>query len=80
MTPTRRLLHYFNRFKAPFIAGGVCVIASAMFSLLKPLIIGNAVNELAGAVSRQMLIRYGVLLIVVAAFEGLFLYLQRWSW
>src|SRR5439155_11960061 len=29
-------------------------------------------------VSRQMLIRYGVLLIVVAAFEGLFLYLQRW--
>ncbi|HEY3054600.1 MAG TPA: ABC transporter ATP-binding protein [Thermoanaerobaculia bacterium] len=78
MTPTRRLLHYFNRYKVPLILGGLCVIGSAAFSLLKPLIIGNAVNELAKAVTRGTLIRYGLLLIGAAAFEGLFLYLQRW--
>jgi ATP-binding cassette subfamily B protein len=60
------------------ILGGLCVIGSAAFSLLKPLIIGNAVNELAKAVTRGTLIRYGLLLIGAAAFEGLFLYLQRW--
>jgi ATP-binding cassette subfamily B protein len=77
MTPTGRLLHYFDRYKVPLILGGLCVIASAVFSLVKPMIIGNAVNELAKAVTRQTLVRYGLLLIAAAAFEGLFLYLQR---
>ncbi len=78
MTPLRRLLHYFELYRMPLIAGGLCVIGSAGFSLLKPLIIGNAVNELAKAFSRQALVRYGLLLIGAAALEGFFLYLQRW--
>ncbi|HSP14406.1 MAG TPA: ABC transporter ATP-binding protein [Thermoanaerobaculia bacterium] len=78
MTPLRRLLHYFELYKTPLLMGGLCVIGSAVFSLLKPLIIGNAVNELAKAISRQAMIRYGLLLIGAAAMEGLFLYLQRW--
>lgn len=77
MTPNRRLLHYFALYRTPLIAGGLCVIGSALFSLLKPLIIGNAVNEVAKAVSRATLVRYGLLLLGAAAFEGLFLYLQR---
>ena len=78
MTPTRRLLHYFDLYKVPLIIGGVCVIGSAVFSLLKPLIIGNAVNELAKAITRQTLVKYGVMLVGAAAVEGMFLYLQRW--
>src|SRR5712691_4020569 len=78
MTPIRRLLTYFARHKASLITGGLCVLGSAIFSLLKPMIIGNAVNELAKVVSRSALIRYGLLLIGAAAIEGLFLYLQRW--
>jgi ATP-binding cassette, subfamily B, multidrug efflux pump len=78
MTPLRRLLHYFELYKSPLILGALCVIGSAVFSLLKPLIIGNAVNELATAITRQALVRYGLLLIGAAAMEGLFLYLQRW--
>ncbi len=78
MTPTRRLLHYFDLYKVPLSIGGLCVVGSAVFSLLKPLIIGNAVNEVAKATSRAVLVHYGLLLIVAAAFEGLFLYLQRW--
>jgi len=78
MTPIRRLLHYFDLYKWPLLLGGLCVIGSAVFSLLKPLIIGNAVNELAKAITRGVLIRYGLLLVGAAAVEGFFLYTQRW--
>ncbi len=78
MTPLRRLLHYLGRHKKSLLAGFVCIAISGVFSLAKPMIVGNAVNELARSVSRVMLIRYGLLLIGVAAVEGFFLYLQRW--
>src|SRR6185369_16973260 len=47
------------------------------FSLLKPIIVGSAVNELAKAVTRGALVRYGLLLVGAAVCEGLFLFLQR---
>src|SRR5919205_2736481 len=78
MTPLRRLLHYLGRHKKSLLAGFVCIAVSGGFSLAKPMIVGNAVNELAKAVSRGLLIRYGLLLVGVAAVEGFFLYLQRW--
>src|SRR5947209_6312940 len=78
MTPLRRLLHYLGRHRKPLLAGFACIAISGAFSLAKPMIVGNAVNELTKAVSRGLLIRYGVLLVGVAAVEGFFLYLQRW--
>lgn len=77
MSPLRRLLGYFARHKPALSLGALCVAASAAFSLLKPLIVGSAVNELAKAVTRGALIRYGLLLVGAAAMEGLFLFLQR---
>jgi ATP-binding cassette, subfamily B, multidrug efflux pump len=78
MTPIRRLLTYFARHKKSLTLGGLCVIGSAIFSLLKPAIVGGAVDELTKNVTREVLIRYGLLLVGAAAVEGLFLYLQRW--
>jgi ATP-binding cassette subfamily B protein len=78
MTPSRRLVHYFALYKTPLMLGGLCVIGSAAFKLVQPLIVGNAVNALAGAFTRQDLIRFGALLVGAAAVEGVFLYLQRW--
>lgn len=78
MTPLRRLLSYFARHKAALTWGGLCVLGSAIFSLMKPMIVGNAVNELATTITRGALIKYGLLLVGAAAVEGLFLYLQRW--
>lgn len=77
MTPTRRLLHYFRRYRRPLTAGALCVVGSAAFKLMQPLIIGGAVNELVTAVSRGTLIRFALLLVGAAAVEGIFLYLQR---
>jgi len=77
MTPLRRLLHYFAKYKRSLITGAACVVGSAVFSLLKPLIIGDAVNALGGTFTRAMLVRYGLMLIGAAVIEGIFLYLQR---
>jgi ATP-binding cassette subfamily B protein len=77
MTPLRRLLHYFDRHKTPLLLGGLCVLGSAAFSLLKPLIVGNAVDELSKAITRGTLVRYGLLFVAASAVEGVFLYLQR---
>lgn len=78
MTPLRRLLHYFELHKTALILGGLCVLGSACFSLLKPLIVGNAVDELSKALTRGALVRYGLMFVAASAIEGIFLYAQRW--
>jgi ATP-binding cassette subfamily B multidrug efflux pump len=78
MTPLRRLPHYFNRYKLPLTLGGLCVLGSAVFSLVKPAVVGNAVDVLAKASSRGALLRYALLFVGAAAIEGIFLYLYRW--
>jgi len=77
MTPIRRLLHYFGLYRRSLLIGAACVVGSAAFSLLKPLIIGSAVDHLGGAFTRASLVRYSLLLIGAAAVEGAFLFLQR---
>ncbi|HXI12137.1 MAG TPA: ABC transporter ATP-binding protein [Thermoanaerobaculia bacterium] len=77
MTSGRRLLHYLHRYRFTLSLGALCVLGSAAFSLAKPLIIGNAVDQLSTAITRHDLIRYGLLLVGASAIEGVFLYLQR---
>ena len=78
MTPSKRLLHYFARYKGALITGFLCVVGSSIFSLSKPLIVGNAVNELASRYGKDVLIRYALLYVGVAIGQGIFLYLMRW--
>ena len=78
MTPLRRLLHYFTLYKRRLLLGAVCVVGSSVFSLVKPLIIGDAVNTLASDFTRADLVRYGLMLIGASLIEGAFLYAQRW--
>jgi ATP-binding cassette subfamily B protein len=77
MTPLRRLLHYFGLHKGWLTLGAFCVLGSAIFSLVKPMLVGSAVDELTRAVSRGTMIRYALLYVGAAAIEGVFLYLQR---
>src|ERR1051326_4808377 len=78
MSPARRLLYYFGRYKRSLALGFICVVGSAAFSLLKPSIVGNAVDVLSQAFSRTALVKYGLLFVGAAAVEGSFLYAQRW--
>jgi len=77
MSPSRRLLSYFARHRKTFSLGALCVVGSAVFSLTKPLIVGNAVNVLQKQFEGADLIRYGLLFVGAAAIEGVFLFLQR---
>jgi ATP-binding cassette subfamily B protein len=77
MTPLKRLLSYFARYRKQLVLGALCVVGSAVFSLLKPLIIGDAVDALQGTFTRTTLAWFGLLLIGAACVEGLFLFLQR---
>lgn len=78
MSPLKRLLTYFVRYRWSMLAGGLCVVGSAFFSLVKPAIIGRAVDQLATAASRAAFVRYGLAYVAAAAVEGLFLYGYRW--
>ena len=78
MTPIRRLATYFVRHRKSLALGGLCVIGSAIFSLLKPAIVGGAVDVLSKAITREAMIRYSLMLVGASAIEGMFLYLQRW--
>ncbi len=77
MTSLRRLLLYFARCKGVLTLGAFCVLGSAVFSLVKPMVVGNAVDALTKAISRGAMIRYALLYVGAAAIEGAFLYLQR---
>lgn len=78
MTAAARLRRYFVLYRKRLIVGALCVLGSSVFSLLKPLIIGNAVNTLGGTFTQMTLVRYGLLLVGASTMEGIFLYLQRW--
>jgi ATP-binding cassette subfamily B protein len=77
MSPVRRLLGYFKRYQRTLTLGFICVVGSAVFSLMKPAIVGSAVDVLSRAFTRSELIRYGLYFVGAAAIEGAFLYMQR---
>ena len=78
MTPVQRLLSYFSRHRWALAAGGLCVIGSSIFSLAKPMVVGNAVDALRGNIASGTLVQYALLYLGVAVVQGVFLYLQRW--
>ncbi len=77
MPPLKRLIGYLERYRGRLLLGFLCLLGSAGFSLAKPLIVGNAVDVLNGDFTEQTLVKFGLLYVVVAAVQGVFLYLQR---
>jgi ATP-binding cassette subfamily B protein len=77
MTPVRRLLHYFSLRKKRLTWGTLSIVGSSVFSLLKPVIIGSAVDALTRGFSRGALVKYSLMLIGASIVEGTFLYAQR---
>lgn len=77
MPPLKRLLGYLGRYRGRLAIGFVCLLLSAGFSLVKPLIVGSAVDVLDDEFTREMLIRFGLLYVAASAIQGVFLYLQR---
>jgi ATP-binding cassette subfamily B protein len=77
MTPGRRLAGYFANYKTALVTGGVCVFLSSGFSLVKPLVVGRAVDVLRDELHPEVLTRFALLYLAAAVVQGVFLFLQR---
>jgi ATP-binding cassette, subfamily B, multidrug efflux pump len=77
VSPFRRLFSYVSRYRAKFIAGLACVIATRAVALAGPTVLGYAIDDLTRGVTRGKLAAYGTLLLGIGLVGGLFLFLQR---
>jgi len=71
------LFPYFRRYRGKLAWGLLSILAAAIFGLLSPLLIGRGVDTLKTAFTTGAVARYALLVIAVAAIQGVFTYLQR---
>jgi ATP-binding cassette subfamily B multidrug efflux pump len=77
MSPLRRLFPYVVRYRRKFIVGLSCVLVTRGVTLAGPMVLGYAIDDLTGSVTRGKLAGYGALLLAIGAVGGIFLFLQR---
>ena len=74
----RPLFPYLRRYRRSFIWGGISVVLSNGIWVLFPLVIERAIDGLNHDVTRQKILLYGSLIVLVAVLKGVFLFLTRW--
>jgi ATP-binding cassette subfamily B protein len=72
-----RLLPYVRRSQRAFVFGLVCAILATGISYLSPLVLGDAIDDLAGGGARARLWLDGALILAIAAAEGVCRFLMR---
>ncbi|HXI27615.1 MAG TPA: ABC transporter ATP-binding protein [Vicinamibacterales bacterium] len=77
MSPLRRLLQYVIRYRRKFVAGLVCIVITRAVNLAGPKVLGDAIDDLTGGVTRAKLAGYGGLLLAIGLVGGVFQFLQR---
>jgi len=77
MTPFRKLLSYFARYKRTIIIGTVCVFMTNVVRLTAPLVLRHAVDDLASQITNSKLLEYAGLIVLIALTQGVFLFAQR---
>jgi ATP-binding cassette subfamily B multidrug efflux pump len=77
MNDLRKFARYFRPYKSSLFIGIFCILASVMFGLMIPYIVGRAVDDLKEVVTWAKLTRYAVSVLGVSLFSGTFLFLQR---
>jgi len=74
----RPLIPYFKKYRRSYVVGTICVFLTNGVWILFPLVIRRAVDDLHLGITRHKLVTYGLLLLAVAAFKGIFQFLTRW--
>src|SRR5262245_5856108 len=77
MSPIRRLLKYILRYRRDFIVGLGYVVITTAISLVAPMVLRYAIDDLTQGVTRAKLFEYGSLLLVIGVAGGVFRFLQR---
>ena len=74
----RPLVPYLKRYRSGLFWGGLCVLFNNGTWILFPQVLRRAVNDLHSGVTRQKLLTYALLIVVLALAKGLFQFLTRW--
>ncbi|HSF24213.1 MAG TPA: ABC transporter ATP-binding protein [Blastocatellia bacterium] len=77
VTPLRRLIGYFLPYRRTIVIGVLCVFMTNLVRMSAPIVLRDAVDELATNISHSRLFQYGGLLILIALGQGVFLFTQR---
>lgn len=77
MTPLKRLLIYFSRYKAMFALGILCLIAANLSKAVVPLILQQAVDTLLRNITYPLLLQYSVMILAAALLQGGFVFTQE---
>jgi ATP-binding cassette, subfamily B, multidrug efflux pump len=74
----RPLLPYLKRHGWGYALGTLCVLCTNAAQVYAPQVIRHAIEELHTGVTRKILLRYALILLVIAVFRNIFLFLTRW--
>lgn len=77
MHELKRFGRYFRPYKTSLVTGILCILASVAISLIVPLIVGYAVDELRDKLSWTTITLYALLILGIKLVSGVFLFLQR---
>ncbi len=74
----RPLFAYMRRYRWGYLWGSLCVIATNAVWVLFPKVLQQAIDALNHGVTRNRILFFAGILIVIALIKGVFLYAQRW--
>jgi ATP-binding cassette subfamily B protein len=74
----RPLFPYFWKYRRGYFFGVLTTLLNNGIWILFPLVIGRAIDDLKGGVTREKLVLHALLLIAVALSKGVFQFLTRW--
>jgi ATP-binding cassette subfamily B multidrug efflux pump len=74
----RPLFPYLRRYSRDFVWGGASAVIANAIWILFPQVIRIAIDDLNQGVTRQKILQYAGLLVLISAAKGLFLFLTRW--
>src|SRR5262249_57061987 len=77
MSPFRRLFGYVRRYRRAFLLGLGCTVVTQAVALASPKVLQYAIDDLTRGVTREKLLEYGALLLVIGLFGGVFRFLMR---
>src|SRR3954468_1457397 len=77
MNDLRQLFRYFRPYKTSLIVGIACILASVIFNVTIPLIVGRAIDANWSQVTWSKLNMAALKVLGASALSGLFLFLQR---
>ncbi len=77
MSPYRRLAGYILRYRREFLIGLVAVVLTSGITLVSPMVLRYAIDDLTSGVTRTKLFQYGSLLLGIGLVGGFFRFVMR---